>query len=114
MLGLILETSENGFKTFGLYPLTRNDVLRKLLQTISDPQVDQSMNETLISLLEEHHGQGKGGTKSYRVKRVEAGVIANRELLGALVKSSKEEEDDRTVCKIFKVRWINLTESNCV
>ena len=55
---------ENGFKKFGLYPLTRNDVLRKLLQTISDPQADQSMNETLISLLEEHHGQGKGGTKS--------------------------------------------------
>ena len=47
--------------------------------------------------MEEHCGQWKGGRNKCRGKRVEAGVIASREPLRALVESSNKEEmkDDR-------------------
>ena len=48
------EKLENGFRTCGLYPLNRNEILRRLPKTIFNALADQSMNETLISLLEEH------------------------------------------------------------
>ena len=70
---------ENGFRTCGLYPLNRNEVLRELRKTISNVQADQSMNETFVSLLEQNCGHRKGGAKTFRGKRVQAGVIANME-----------------------------------
>ena len=108
------EILKSGFRTCGLYPLDRNEVLRKLLKTITEAQVDQSMNETLIDLLQRNRGD-KRVTKKSRGKHVEAGIIVNTEPAANYVSDSNSQEedvDDGTVCKICSFKWIDLTENS--
>ena len=63
--------------------------------------------------MEEHCGQQEAWAKRSRGKRVEAGVIANREPLDSVKNGEGEKtEDDGTIYKICKIRWIDLTQSN--
>ena len=108
------ENLKSGFRTCGLYHLDRNEVLRKLPKTITEAQVDQSMNETLIDLLQTKHGDKCIIKKSWG-KHIEAGIIANTEPAANYVSDSsseEEDEDDGTVCKICSVKWIDLTENS--
>ena len=103
------ENLKSGFRTCGLYPLDRNEVLRKLPKTITEAQVDQSMNETLIDLLQTKHGDKCVIKKSWG-KHVEAGIIVNTEPAANYVSDSsseEEDEDDGTVCKICSIKWSN-------
>lgn len=103
---------ENGFRTCGLYPLNKNDVLIKVPKTISNALVEQSVHETLISLLEEHCEQRKGRTKRSKGKRCEAGLIANREPPVSAENSEEEEmEDDGMICKICKISFKESSNS---
>ena len=110
------ENLKSGFRTCGLYPLDRNEVLRKLPKTITEAQVDQSMNETLIDLLQTKHGDKCVIKKSWG-KHVEAGIIVNTEPAANYVSDSsseEEDEDDGTVCKICSIKWIDLTENSSI
>ena len=89
-----------------MYPLDTNEILRKLLKTITEAQADQSLNETLIDLLQKNRGD-KRVTKKSRGERVRAGVIVNTELGANYVSDSSSEEenvDDGTMCKICSVK----------
>ena len=108
------ENLKSGFWTCGLYPLDTNEILRKLLKTITEAQADQSLNETLIDLLQKNRSD-KRVTKKSRGERVRAGVIVNTELGANYVSDSSSEEenvDDGTMCKICSVKWIDLTENS--
>ena len=53
------------------------------------------------------------GQKSLEKKScIRACVVANREPLDSVESSEEKLEDDWTICKICKIRWINLAESN--
>ena len=77
-----------------------------MLKTITEAQADQSLNETLIDLLQKNRGD-KRVTKKSRGERVRAGVIVNTELGANYVSDSSSEEenvDDGTMCKICSVK----------
>ena len=89
-----------------MYPLDTNEILRKLLKPITEAQTDQSLNETLIDLLQKNRGD-KRVTKKSRGKRVRAGVIVNTEPGANYVSDSSSEEenvDDGTMWKICSVK----------
>ena len=74
--------------------------------------IEQSVHETLISLLEEHCEQWKGWTKESKGRRCEAGLIANREPLVSAENSEEEEmEDDGMICKICKISFKESSNS---
>ena len=56
-LDTLPENLKHGLRTCGLQSLNRNTILRKLPKVTSNAQADKSMNEILLSLVEEHHSQ---------------------------------------------------------
>ena len=56
-LDTLPENLKNGLKACGLQRLNRNTILRKLPKITSNAQADKSMNEMVISLVEEQHDQ---------------------------------------------------------
>ena len=82
-------------------------------KTITEAQADQSMNETMIDLLQKNRGDRRV-TKKSRGKHVEVCVIVNTEPVGNHVSDSSSEEenvDDGTMWKICPVKWIDLTKN---
>ena len=67
----VKDSLKSGFRTCGLYPLDRNEVLQKLpdYQNLNELEANSTLNDSLIELLKEYC-EGKEEEKKKRGKKI--------------------------------------------